>query len=216
MSKLYIGAAIGIVAGVLAVSCYIKRRVTKTKEEVVFTSTEPEIQVKPKKENMKTRVSIGPAEVWSAPQPEIRKWISTPDGQFVGIGWMSNKHRTVGIITPKVKYQGAIKATECTTFEGDRSVAFMNGCLDAQGNIICLGTSFHEDPDVSIGIVVKFDEHGKCLNNKTVGEVSDLQFATVTDDEIICVGNTEDAVGVITFDSNLNIIETVIGASRAL
>ncbi len=214
MSKLYIGAAIGVIAGAVAVGYYVKQRMTKTK--VVSTSTEPQSEAKPKKETMKTRLSVGPMQIWNAPQPEIQKWIPTPDGQFVGIGWMNRNNRTVGVVTPKVKHQGAIKATECTTFQGDQSVAFMNGCFDAQGNILCFGSSFHDDPSISIGIVVKFDEHGKCLNNKTVGEVSDLQFATVTPDEVICVGNADNGIGVVTFDSMLNVVEVVFSASRPL
>lgn len=214
MSKLVIGAAVGAIAGIVAVGYYVKQHMTKTKDEVVI-STKPH-QAKPKKETMDTKLTVGPVEIWAPPQPEIRKWISTPDGQFVGIGWMNRNHRTVGIVTPKVRYQGAIKATDCTTFECDNSVAFLNGCVDACGNIFCLGSSFVNDPNISIGIVVKFNKDGECLSNRTVGQVSDLQFATVTDDEVICVGNTEDGIGVITFDSTLNVVEVAFSASRPL
>lgn len=234
MNKLYVGAAIAVVSGCLAAGYYIKKRMNKvaptqnetTVETEIYTQPEVKTQVN-KEKTMHTTVTVGPAEAWpivetadeetTESDTQILKWIPTGDGNVIGVGCMMSTDHVVGIMA-KVKKQGAVRANDCTIFKLDSDIVFMNAVIDSEHNIYCLGSIFGHTLKESNGIIVKFDKDGNRINRSDViSNVRDFQYATITEDEIICVGNSgRDGIGVVTFDSQLCVTDVQITSTEKL
>lgn len=91
---------------------------------------------------------------------------------------------------------------------------FVNFAVNEDGTIYAIGYIYGENGD-TVGIIAKIDdEESKFFKGYFIYDrvpvLKDFMSISVDDDKIITIGNTEEGVGVVTFDKDLAILEVVV------
>lgn len=175
------------IIGAIGVGGYFAYKKFFAKEEPVYNMSETPVDDVEEKESIRTF--------------SYREF----KGDTISVGYLTKNDVSYGYV--------GNGDTEIIFTELPHSV-FVNFAVSEDGTIYAIGYIYGED-DSTIGIIAKIDdEESKFFKGYFIYDrvpvLKDFMSISIDGDKIITIGNTDEGVGVVTFDKDLVIQEVII------